>query len=368
MQENENVEITIVRPTGPRVTFASPQSIGELVAYKAGRSVGAFKKNALGFLAFGKKHRRSIATFAATVLLTVCVDLASTVITKKSLAMFPFGAKFFDNSAAQTVSSNNYTGPCNVAGITCIAYWGLRGAASSYNGKVVNLCDLGGINCADVLATSGVVGALANGIGACNNSTNVCTVHTFYEQIGTLNCSGSCDATESPGANLVISYSGAAPAISCGGGSLSTPSLSVALNQPFTFSVVAAQTSYIARAYISGQLSNVQLGYSAANTSIEYAGGAITAATIDNQLQAIQFVFNGNSSGSAIYVDGTNTTGNAGTTGLASGSGVSICDAWGQGQPLIGHLSEVLITNSSSASQTLCRNQQSYFNTVSNAC
>jgi hypothetical protein len=274
------------------------------------------------------------------------------------------------------VATNSYVGPCSVSGITCLAAWALRGYTSSFSGSVANICDSAtGLVCADATFAGGVLTLPTISAAACNNSTNVCEVKILYEQTGVIACATNCNATLGTNSQrpiLVTSFSGSLPTMKftqSATQTLNTNNLTAAINQPFTISSVSLQSSFVSRAYVAGQSTNVQAGYSASNTGIMYAGGAgpYTATTIDNQMQTIQYVFDGASS--AMYIDKTNNAlSGIGATGLASGTGFAIGDANGQGETLNGDIDEIIITTSSAASQTLCHNQQQYWGTTSTAC
>lgn len=90
----EENEITIHRPTGPRLTFADPVSKGELVAYRAGRATGKLIRSAANAVAACKEviPRPSLKQVAFHAVLAVALFVVGdpvTPIKHLTLVMFP---------------------------------------------------------------------------------------------------------------------------------------------------------------------------------------------------------------------------------------------------------------------------------------
>lgn len=215
-----------------------------------------------------------------------------------------------------------YAGPIDAAGVSASGAWGLRCLRTAYcGGNLANVCTVIATvdTCLDFAsnATTGDLVIVTIGGLACSSVT--CTVKTLYDQSGGSACSGACNATQATVASrptLVTSCIGSLPCMRGAAGlSLSTPILGANLNQPNWISGVAVRTASFttAGAFLGGGGSSCLFNNSA-NTVLNYSGTALTAAATDSVLHAIQCIMNGTSS--ELYVDGSNTTGNAGTGAL----------------------------------------------------
>jgi hypothetical protein len=88
--------------------------------------------------------------------------------------------------------------------------------------------------------------------------------------------------------------------------------------QPFSVSSVLLRLStFAADSATTGQVAaSWTCGNTTSNTGRTYAGSALTGTCSDDAFHAVQHVFNGGSS--HLYVDGSDTSGSAGTTGLSA--------------------------------------------------
>ena len=174
-------------------------------------------------------------------------------------------------------------------------------------------------------------------------------------------------APPATGIHLTSSCIGALPCMTFNGVQFLQLAGSYTQAQPLTYSVVSERTGALTSVnalYEQDFTPFTQISYEAsANTIRIYGGTVLTATASDNAWHAIQGVLNGASS--VINVDNTQTTGNAGAGGMASGH-VNYLGAAGGTQILNGKLTELGIHPSaiSTANQTaLCHNQRLYWST-----
>lgn len=256
-----------------------------------------------------------------------------------------------------------YQGPGNV--VSGASIWlGLRCYNAAYVGNVARVRSP-----SDVLTTTitcsagGVLGSTGTAIATtCAVS---CTVDILYDQSGASSCSGACDATQTTEAArplYILNCIGSLPCMLATASSMSTPTLGSTLSQPNWVSAVVNRTAaFTTTSSWLGDSGNGEAHAfnSSANTALLYAGTSITATAADSTFHAIQTVANGASS--EIYVDGSNTTSNAGT-GTLSGTIKIFTD--GFGNSMAGDVTEIGVWNiapSSGQKSSMNSNQHTYW-------
>jgi hypothetical protein len=142
---------------------------------------------------------------------------------------------------------------------------------------------------------------------------------------------------------------------------LSATSPGVTIAQPFSVSAVARSSPTNTGKTIWGTAGpNNQMQFSAANQVMIYTGTALIATAADNTYHALGGLFN--STSSDMNVDGTPTTGDAGTQGLSNS--VVVIGAWGGGGGYMdGQILEVGVwpSNIDSSFAALSTNQHTYW-------
>jgi hypothetical protein len=270
------------------------------------------------------KLRRQSDNFAQDVLVTTTGDL--------------------DVAAAYTLAGTDGTATCSTSGssttLTCTGATGTPVQFDSITGS--------GITQPAFIYGSGGCGSVVAGAVTCNmykaqsiSSTTV-TFHiglwvkTMYDQSGSSACSGPCDMAQQGGDGvtqplfLPVCIGGkpcfwTIPVNSVN--QVTTAGLSSALaSQPISLSYVGERTGntssfnlVLSCAASDGTSINVNLNFSnTGNTAGASAGSNLTGTASDNAAHAFQALFNGGSS--ALNIDGTDTTGSAGSGTCASTS------------------------------------------------
>jgi len=163
--------------------------------------------------------------------------------------------------------------------------------------------------------------AIANWVAA--HSVTTIRVPKLYDQTG--NGGHFTTATLSQMPILTLNSLNGLPSIaSTTGGATRLTGPTITQAQPYTFSSVAIRTSVPASATtaIASSTVAVGLGWNTANLATMIAGNSLNATANDNVWHSMQGMGNG-ASNSAINVDGSDLTGNAGTT--AMGGALRIC-------------------------------------------
>jgi hypothetical protein len=241
----------------------------------------------------------------------------------------------------------SYQGPGDVvsgavAFYSCRAYSAAKAGTKAY--RIVRASD----------STQTDVNSSASGL--CDTTTpatfcasTTCKYVTWYDQSGANACGGSaCDATQSSSSKQAAWTSAALNGWPCAAGASSTSTIEYAAVNAIT---QAQPLSYIAVTERTGSFTTVnrviadsggtqgRLGFqSSANTAVTTGGTALNATAADSAFHALQGLLNGASS--ALVVDGSATTGNAGTTGLSSAHIDLMGDSTGAAA-LVGNLCEV---------------------------
>lgn len=227
-------------------------------------------------------------------------------------------------------SAASYTGPCDLATFTI--WWGLRacsGAIAAAGGNIVNIRNATtGETCDVPSTTTGGLGLTKSCSGSSNGdsvatfcalSGGPCTVHIFYDQVGTFCAGAACNVDQSNTSKqdtLVLTCLGASnlPCITSvsGGGYASAGQL---VNVVFSVSLVAYTTAvatgdptFIQDAGPSGN--NKFTGGSSANTWTLRGGDSGTGISGAATSSAWHAANGGMSGGTAnLNIDGTETSG-----------------------------------------------------------
>ena len=232
------------------------------------------------------------------------------------------------------------TRPSNIKG-----HWGMVAFKSSTRGQnMVNICDASsGGTCKDIAtnSTTGLVSSTQNvgSIGACDNSSNQCYIEKLYDDSGALNCTGSvaCPVAHQGSAGIrpkfVVNASGTLPGIGCGEdyfdqGTWTT--VSQPLSALFSTSTTSDPGSFD-DAVGSGSL--VRNGIGAGLLPFAYAGAVLSAGSAISSGVFYSLISIINNTSSSIIVNGSATTGTAGTNNMSGNA--QICHGDGVPSTLI---------------------------------
>jgi hypothetical protein len=220
----------------------------------------------------------------------------------------------------------SYTGPGDIETFT--AFYGIMAYSSATRGHALLIvCNSTGgtdIRCADMYSSTlngALVPATIAGI-ACPGAN--CTVKTAYDLTGNGNHTTQGTIADRP----TLSASGGpggSPAIYCKPNQVLTVPAIPTLTQPFSMSGVAVRTGNTTAfgTIINSGGNGPELPFgSSANSLGEYAGSVLSAAAKDGTWHAIQGLFN--SASSSIYIDGSSTSGNAGSSNAKTT--INLCD------------------------------------------
>lgn len=221
---------------------------------------------------------------------------------------------------------------------TVKGYWGVRAYNNAFSGSIFNLCDSSGANCANVTWTAGALGTMANGTGTCDNSGNICSVHTAYDTSGAHNCalSTTCDMVEDGAVatwpTIVMSCLGTSGpclrftsasnqrlhvGVSLGAG------LWVSVAQPWNIVGVVRQLASGISSYFIGDQNGTGGGQYFINSHLKwFAGSGVLSITMsDAQNHSTIMSARGASSNSFTVIDGSLTTSSdAGTNAFGNNS------------------------------------------------
>jgi hypothetical protein len=214
----------------------------------------------------------------------------------------------------------SYIGPGNVVS-GAVAWWGLRAYSGAMAGtKAINLRRDSDQGTSDF-------NTLANG------NLDIASITTFkgaanlfvtkvYDQSG-----NAIDMVQATAANqpiFTLNGLGTHPVMTfVSTSSLSLNSAAIIAAQPFGMSVVVRHTgSNYPQTMIGTTAPNIQIQFSALNTVLAYTGVTLPATAADNTYHALGATLN--STSSDMNVDGTPTTGDAGTNALGAGSAITL--------------------------------------------
>lgn len=238
-----------------------------------------------------------------------------------------------------TSGSSTYTGVGDIQTSGVIAYWSSRAfSAADAGAKALALCTAGDANgCPDALTDSTGKIVVPSGCSGTN-----CTAKTIYDHSG--NGFDQVQATEAN--RYVFDASDGCLVAAAGKGYITAGTKSQ--SQPYSGGMVANKTANasfqfpIANFGSSGPL----IGYtSAPNTPQIYGGTGLNGTATDGTMHSIQGLMNGGSS--KIAVDGSSSTGSAGTDamsttftlGLNTGAGTSFAGKFCEGYWFAGDIS-----------------------------
>jgi hypothetical protein len=242
--------------------------------------------------------------------------------------------------------STGYTGPGDIAS-GAAAWWGLRGYNAAYSTGSNPACDLvdqAGANpiTINILSNGSLDVASINTWVAANSVTTI-KLTKLYDQTGNANHVSQATLGNMP--VISLSVIGSLPAILynfVNSQSLQGSTLPVSA-YPLWGSYVAERigNTIANNMVIQHSGGNAELGFrNSANTVYSYAGLVLTATANDNSFHAVQSLISGVDSDS-LYVDGSNTTGDAFTSAplghvIVGNSAMDgyICEAglWGSDQ------------------------------------
>ncbi len=256
--------------------------------------------------------------------------------------------------------SSGYTGPGDIS--AALGWWGLRAySAASIGTNAVRLRESGGNTEQDFATVVG--GGLDLAAIATFKGANNLFVVKLYDQTGGGNDLIQATAGSQP--LFLLAAIGSLPAID------NTATASVRLEttsnitqaQPLTFSTVYNRTSTAVDGILfanNGAIQAVRTAVVGANLSGIFAGTSLTAAANDVAWHAVQMLINGVSS--QIYIDGSGTTGNAGT-GAFLAEKLALLGLAGGGFPFTGYVGELGMWGSdiSANFSALNTNQHTYW-------
>jgi hypothetical protein len=221
---------------------------------------------------------------------------------------------------ASQASASSYTGVGDIQTTGVISYWSSRAFNAANAGlKSIVLCDAGDAHCVDAL-TSASTGAVIVPSSNPNCAGTACTIKEFYDPTG--NGFHMIQTTEA--SRFVFDASDGCAVAS----NLQTYSTSgtKSQSQPYSGGIVANKT---AAATFQWTIANYNgstgplLGYSSSSNTPEIVGGsAFTGSATDGAKHSIQGLFSGASS--KIAVDGSSSTGNAGTDAMSTTFSLSL--------------------------------------------
>lgn len=243
------------------------------------------------------------------------VPAAPALILPKASAQLAGGLMFPGPGTPASSGGGGYTGPGDIVG-GALAWWGLRAYTAA---SIGNSCIT--IERASDSTQQTFVTVAGGGVDLASIATFLAAttgkIVKFFDQTGNGNNPVAIAANSSSFTGSAI---GSLPGATFAAANLSTTVGSISASaQPFSVSSVFKCTLGNAGADqgVTGQVSiSWTPGISNVNTARTYAGSGVTATATDNTFHAMQNVFNNASS--HLYVDGSDTSGTAGTQGLAA--------------------------------------------------
>lgn len=225
-------------------------------------------------------------------------------------------------AVAPAAGGGAYSGPGDLK--TYAAWYGTYAYSAAARGNVaVNVCNASDANCADLStdATTGLLNVSGVNVGGtpCDDSGNICTIKTWYCQVGSCSTFDVTQATIGSRATLVVSCAGIGTACGYATNARYTSSGSYAQSQPYTAAWVAnrnASTSTDVTVIHAGGIGGGGF-FNANNDAYCSAGSTMQKTSVtDATWHGVSCSFN--SSSSNITADASNTSGDVGTT-AASG-------------------------------------------------
>lgn len=259
---------------------------------------------------------RKSAVLALAFLLTLAAPAQS-----QELLLMGAGVK-----ATGGGGGGSYTGPGDVT--AAAAYWSASWAYSSASrgNNAIQACNASDANCVDIAtdATTGLLKISTTNVGAnpCNDSTNVCTIKTWYDQTG--NGHTMTNATIAERATLLVSCTGLGTGVSCSTSTAAkyTDAINTTQSQAFTTLWVANRNTSTGtdEVVMSDDGFNFKVGYGffAAANRVNCSAGTDQqiSGVSDGTWYQVACVMNGASG--AIQIDSTSTTKDMGTNTLSA--------------------------------------------------
>lgn len=236
----------------------------------------------------------------------------------------------------------SYQGPLDVfTASPYAAYSCARALSASVASTTGNLCDLVDsaapttVICTLKALTTGKVdlagtyctGGLTPSAKCAAATGGVCNISKAYDQTGNGRDASQATAASQPTLLFSSSPTGTLPVMNCNaGGSRILATASVTAAQPLTLSGVLYHVAVASNGNAFGaDFAAVFLTVNGSN-AIASGGTSLTSAVSDATWYAVQGLLNGNGTSSAVNVNGSDTTGAAGTTGFSANT-VRLCRA-----------------------------------------
>lgn len=303
------------------------------------------------------------------LLIALCASLA---LSGEAHAQFASGSFGAGNgfSAKKPSAGSSYTGPLDAVSGTasasagpCYSLRACSASAASANAKAVNVCDAAtNTTCLDItVLSSGDLDTATALAGPCASS---CDIAKWYDQLG----SGHDAPQSTNSARPVLSFScqGTKACLTVNGSQGFNTTSFPTLAQAWTIASTAYRTSGGFSAIMGDSNPYGSYFYTSANTADTNAGTHLTATAADATWHALVSV--ANAASSVTNVDGTGTSGAAGSNSI-TGSSVQIFTG-GFGN-LTGKAEEVIAfsTGLSSGDQTAyCHNARLYYSGIGGSC
>lgn len=203
-----------------------------------------------------------------------------------------------------------YAGPGDIVS-GAQAWWGLRAyTLASIGANCVRL-----VRASDS-AEQDFVTVAGGGVDVASITTFLAAttgkIVTLYDQSG--NGMDATQGTDASRPTFTLGGLGSLPIVTSSSKFLTSGFFAAAASQPNWVSAVVQTTSASNQGYFGDDSGINQVGFSASNTAIVYAGASLTATAATSAWHAIQSVMNGVSSDN--YVDGVAGAGNAGTQAM----------------------------------------------------
>lgn len=210
-----------------------------------------------------------------------------------------------------------YTGPGDIA--TFEVWAGLRCYSSTYSGNVAQVWDAATGTTLETLLTCSSGGTINQTINPLSTTcTAGCVVKILYDQTG-----GGFNLTQSTLA-LMPTYTAncigsTKPCMTLTTSQVLSAASGLGQFQPYSFSMVAERTSGFTQfTDVMGGLpsGNAQFGFNTStNAALSFASAVVSAPATDSTFHGMQALFSGASS--TINIDGSSTSVNPGTNGIA---------------------------------------------------
>lgn len=265
-----------------------------------------------------------------------------------ALLIGPATAQVPMTGAGKSTVAVAYQGPADI--VASPKVWiGLRAMSAADRGnRLINICDPSNVTCAD-WSSDAITGKLAVGTNPLNGTdctvSTSCTIKTFYDRSGALNCTGAaCDVTNNTAASRATLTWNCINSLPCavftGTQAMQTAASFTALTQPFSISDVTMRASGTTHG-LPQTGANVTFGYGSSANAIRYFAGSGTSVSnvSDTFWHALTAVFNaasstlfcGGSQGTSCSNGGTSST-TAATPGTNSiGGAVIVVSTAGSG-------------------------------------